>query len=84
MEFAMLSQKKQTISNNNANPTHLGGQHLNHTLLKGPRHQRGNSDGNMNLASRLHLGHHKRGSSGSNGMLKTFEESLDAGLALLS
>lgn len=29
------------------------------------------------------ISHHKRGSSGSNGQLKMFDESVEAGLALL-
>lgn len=47
------------------------------------RHQRGNSDGIQNIANRLFT-HHTRGSSGSNGQLKTLEENLEAGAALLS
>ncbi|CDW73793.1 calmodulin binding protein 3 [Stylonychia lemnae] len=54
------------------------------TKPKGVRHQRGNSDGIQNIASRLFTSHHTRGSSGSNGQLKTFEENLDAGAAILS
>jgi hypothetical protein len=53
---------------------------LNPSFIKKARHQRGNSDGIYNIASRLFI-NHTRGSSGSNNGLsgnnfanKTFEE----------
>ena len=58
---------------------------LNPTIFKsGARHHRGNSDGVPNLTSKLHFGHHTRGSSGSNGFLKTFEDNIEAACAMLS
>ena len=51
------------VGNNNMNSLFHGT--LNPKLIK-PRHQRGNSDGIQNIASRMFT-HHTRGSSGSNG-----------------
>lgn len=52
---------------------------FNPSFIKRPRHQRGNSDGIYNIASRLFTTNHTRGSSGSNNGLsaninKTFDE----------
>ncbi len=56
----------------------------NPVLVKGVvHHQRGNSDGIQNLAHKI-VAHHTRGSSGSNGQLRTFEDNLDASQALLN
>ena len=55
---------------------------FNPSFMKRTRHQRGNSDGIQNIASRIFAGHHKRGSSGSNGQSKTFEENMEAAAIL--
>ena len=55
---------------------------LNPSMIKtGPRHHRGNSDGNSQIRN---TGNHTRKSSGSNAYLRTFEENIDQASALLS
>lgn len=51
------------------------------TIKTGPRHHRGNSDGNSQVRA---AGHHQRKSSGSHMYLRTFEENIDQASALLT
>ena len=80
-EYAML-QSKKVVRHKHMNSSQIGtigssgtiGLNPAGIMKAGPKHHRGNSDGNSQMRN---TGHHKRKSSGSNTYLRTFEENID-------